>query len=194
MNDIPFSKYKSERKWILNIVSHACRTSLDYRIIEKRYAFRQLFAIYSSRLSDWDLRDQILGLFTRVCEVRYALVDLIKRHYLLVWLSGLVAAVSLGSGSHTAEMSLLGQMIQIYVRVWAALGRRASHDRDASTSPPPLTFLNQMVLLSSELVKKLDANKRRFIEIRMHEKLLVEKQAQPKTVNPTIENNIEFAN
>ena len=36
-------QFKTERKWILNILSYSCRTSLDYRIFEKRFMYLFIF-------------------------------------------------------------------------------------------------------------------------------------------------------
>ena len=84
------SQYKAERKWMLTILSHSCRTSLDFRLFEKRFVYRQLLAIYDSKISDMDTKLAILDVVFKTCNCKYALIDLIKRHYLIIWLSNVV--------------------------------------------------------------------------------------------------------
>ena len=81
------SNFKLKRKWILNVLALSCRTSLDFRLFEKRFIYRQLLAIYDSKISDSETKQSILNIVLRTCGCKYALIELIKRHYLLIWLS-----------------------------------------------------------------------------------------------------------
>ena len=54
--------FKTERKWILSILSYSCRSSLEYRLYEKRFIYRQLLTIYDSKISDLDVKNLILDI------------------------------------------------------------------------------------------------------------------------------------
>ena len=135
-------------------------------------------------MSDWELRDQILMLILKACHIKYALVDLIKRHFLLTWLTSVLVDLSINNSNH--DIALLGKLIEIFTKTWHMLGRHDSNESESSSSspPPPITFLNQMFVLAREFFNKLDVNQRRFVEIRMHEKLSNEKHS--KMVKKTI--------
>lgn len=137
-------------------------------------------------MSDWELRDQILMLILKACHIKYALVDLIKRHFLLTWLTSVLVDLSINNSNH--DMALLGRLIEIFTKTWHMLGRHDS--KESESSPPPITFLNQMFVLAREFFNKLELNQRRFVEIRMHEKLSTEKHS--KTVKKNNFKSIKF--
>jgi hypothetical protein len=178
-------KYKAERKWIVSILSHSCRTSLDYRLCEKRFVYRQLLSIYDSKLSDHELKSLILKVIYQTCACKYALVDLIKRHYILIWLSSVLESLNNGvvvSGQVTdSAVVLFHRMMQIYIRIWSELSSTAavaktegvsdekSQSGESSTTPkqgPPLTFLNQMYMLTKALLSKMIVYHKRVVLVK----------------------------
>lgn len=118
-------KYKVERKWIMNVIAHSCRTTLDYRVIEKRFVFRQLLGIYVTRMCDNDLKDLIVRLIERVCGIKYALIDLVKRQHFLIWLTGVITEQPITSHvNYQNDLSYFIRLMGIFNRIWAMLGRR----------------------------------------------------------------------
>jgi hypothetical protein len=164
------SNYKQERKWILNILASSCRTSLDYRLFEKRFVYRQLLAIYDSKISDLETKTLILNTVLRACNCKYALIQLVKRHYLLIWLSN---ALQGGSKRNGGEMNLqiFYKLTQIYIVIWSQLGiNRVVTDPETKKEqvlPPPLTFLNQMFILMKLFLKKLINSHARLNELKI---------------------------
>jgi hypothetical protein len=132
--------------------------------MEKRFIFRQLLAIYDCKLSDAETRHLILDLLLRVCQSsKYALIDLIKKQFLLVWMTSVVQCVQQGKQLNQTEISLFFKLLKIYNAIWLQLGKS-----DAS-SPPPITFLNQMYILVRLFLLKLAENNRRLIEFDLDE-------------------------
>ncbi len=166
-------KYKIERKWIMNILALSCRTSLDYRLYEKRFIFRQLMSIYSSKMSDLDTKLAILNLIHLTCQCKFALIDLIKRHYLLVWLSNILEEC-LNRSNQQTELNIFYKLIQIYILIWNQLGsNRIVKSEDDSTEQllsPPLTFLNQMFILMKIFLAKLMVNHSKINELKFEYK------------------------
>ena len=158
-------QYKTERKWILNVLAHSCRTSLDYRILEKRFVYRQLMSIYGSKLGEFDIKLSILSLIHKTCKCKFALIDLIRKHYLLVWMSGAVQSSQLNSADN--ELSLFCKLLQVFNAIWLQLGNGAS----AEAAAPPVTFLNQMFALMKLLLnrlaslKEMDANEHKSSQL-----------------------------
>lgn len=165
------ANYKLERKWILNILASSCRTSLDYRLFEKRFVYRQLLAIYDSKISDVETKNLILNIVLRACSCKYALIQLVKRHYLLVWLSNSLEGSSCKKGTTEMNLSIFYKLIQIYILVWNQLGvNRVVTDPETNREqvlPPPLTFLNQMFILMKLFLKKLINNHARLNELKI---------------------------
>lgn len=113
-------------------------------------------SIYDSTLSDTELKGLILDLIYRTCSSsRYALIDLIKRHYLLVWLTSVLESSRSSSSStiDSSKVNLFYKLLLIYNKIWSELGQR----KDESQPAPPITFLNQMSLLANSARLKLIA-------------------------------------
>lgn len=144
---------------MLNILVASSRTSLDYRLFEKRFVYRQIMAIYESKMSDLETKLSILTLIYRTCQCKFALVDLIKRHYLLIWLTNLLES-NLSKSNQQAEISIFYKLIQIYILIWNQLGsnRIVKIDDKEEVVQPPLTFLNQMFILMKLFLAKLITN------------------------------------
>lgn len=146
----------------MTVLSYSCRNSLDYRIMEKRFIFRQLMGIYDSRLSDLELKHLIVNLLLRACESsKYALIDLVKKHYFLIWITSVVNSIKPNN-----DAALFYKFIRLFNLIWRQLGA-TSAKRDAPAAP--ITFLNQMYVLAKVFLKKLVENNRRLIEFNTDE-------------------------
>jgi hypothetical protein len=152
-------QYKTERKWILNILSYSCRTSLDYRIFEKRFIYRQLLAIYSSKLGEYDIKLSILNLIFKTCKCKFALIDLVRKHYLLIWLSGILESSQISQSEN--DLNIFYRQLQIFNLIWSQLGTNSKSQQNKQTESqnivPPITFLNQMYVLMKIFLKKLNS-------------------------------------
>ena len=161
----------------MNILALSCRTSLDYRLYEKRFIYRQLMSIYSSKMGDLDTKISILNLIYLTCQCKFALIDLIKRHYLLVWLSNILEEC-LNRSNQQTEVNIFYKLIQIYILIWHQLGSnrivKSKNDDDDDSSEqilsPPLTFLNQMFILMKIFLVKLMANHSKINELKFEYK------------------------
>ena len=178
-------QYKLERKWILNILVSSCRTSLDYRLYEKRFVYRQLMSIYNSKMSDLDIKLSILSLIYKTSKCKFSLIDLIKRHYLLIWLTNITEQCLLIKSTNTnnnqqTEINILYKLIQIYILIWNQLGSTRTvkatttndddddddNEQQEQIVTPPLTFLNQMFILMKIFLAKLVANHLKIMELK----------------------------
>ena len=141
---------------MLNILSHSCRTSLDFRLYEKRFIFRQMLSIYDSKQSDHDTKLLILNLLHRTCHCKYALVELIKRHYLLLWLTSVLeslnASLNVQQSLKNSAFELYNKMLKIYNLIWQQLSNKLASENKAQL---PITFLNQMHILTKVFHEKL---------------------------------------
>jgi hypothetical protein len=147
-----------ERKWILTILANSCRSSLDYRLFEKRFVYRQLLSIYDSKMSEMDVKILILNLLLKTCECKFALIDLIKRHYFLIWLTGVLVTLNqMRLNQNDSNFNLLFKMIQIFNLIWKQLGVVSSPDHQV-----PITFLNQMYILMKNILNKLSLNHKKL--------------------------------
>ena len=146
-------KFKNERKWILTVLASGCRTSLDYRLLEKRFVYRQVLSIYDSKLSDSELNSLILDLILKTCKCKYALIDLIKRHYLLVWLTNAFEKFHIKNQNLNSSQSK--KLLRIFVLIWQQLGQSESSPQEELL---PITFLNQMFVCSRIIINKLSTN------------------------------------
>jgi len=161
--------YKIERKWMLSILALSCRTSLDFRLFEKRFIYRQLLSIYDSRMSDNETKTTILNIVLRTCNSKYALIELIKRHYLLVWLSNSMEGNLANSRNSEVNMEVFYKQIQIFILIWRQLGanRLIKNGETEEVVPPPLTFLNQMLILMKYILDKLILNHDRLNDLKL---------------------------
>jgi hypothetical protein len=169
-------QYKLERKWILNILVSSCRTSLDYRLYEKRFVYRQLMSIYNSKMSDLDIKLSILSLIYKTSKCKFSLIDLIKRHYLLIWLTNITEQCLLNKSTNNnnnnqqTDINIFYKLIQIYILIWNQLGStrtvKATTNDEQQIVTPPLTFLNQMFILMKIFLAKLVANHLKIMELK----------------------------
>ncbi|CAF0751073.1 unnamed protein product [Brachionus calyciflorus] len=143
--------FKIERKWILSILSVSCRSSLEYRLYEKRFVYRQLLSIYDSKISDYEVKNLILDLLLRTCETKFNLIDLIKKHYFLIWMTSVLETIVIDENKCEHFIKL----IKIYSLIW----RQLSVVKDQKL---PLGFLNQMFVLMRVIREKLAENEKRF--------------------------------
>jgi len=156
-------QYKLERKWIMNILVTSSRTSLDYRLYEKRFVYRQIMAIYDSKMSDLDTKLSILNLIYKTSQCKFSLIDLIKRHYLLIWLSN-ITEQCLTKSNQQIEINIFYKLIQIYILIWNQLGSTRTVENELVN--PPLAFLNQMFILMKIFLAKLVANHLKIMELK----------------------------
>ena len=143
-----FLKHKTERKWILNILQHGLKTALDYRLYEKRFIYRQLLAIYDSRLSDHEMKLDILELIKSTCRLKSCLIDLIKKHYLVIWLTNTIIKLQQDAcgnklNSHdnsNRNKELFNKLCEISLLIWTNINETSN---EIKTTPPAL-FIAQM--------------------------------------------------
>ncbi len=133
---------------------------------EKRFILRQLLAIYNSKFIEPDIKLDILNLLTEICKFKYSLVDLIKRHYFVVWLTN--------SFKLCADLNEFFKLLEIYIMIWNQImyDGNNSEPNDAeermqidgldgtepkAESKAPVLFLNQMFVLMLEILQKFDS-------------------------------------
>ena len=172
--------YKIERKWITDVLIYGCRTSFDYRLCEKRFVFKQLLSIYDSRLSDAELKAGILKLIERTCKNKYSLIELVKKHSLLIWLTDIIEK---DRHSQSPSLGLFCQKVKIFLQVWRTLKPKLNEqdeketqeneDEDdepkesskTSNSTQTWTFLNQMFILSKIMLQILSKNSKKVVQL-----------------------------
>lgn len=93
------SSNPAERLWILNLMADGIREAADYRMCERRNAFRLLFAFY-----DWaagcgsqetPARREILKIISGACRIGSAVADLCYRYNLIGWICGAVHSITM---------------------------------------------------------------------------------------------------
>ena len=81
-------------------------------------------AIYGSRMSEPQTDELVLDIVLRTCAAsHYALVDLVKRHYLLVWMTGALSATAPGS---QGSLGRIMKLVELFNVVWNKLGQVGS--------------------------------------------------------------------
>lgn len=144
--------FREERKWIMNILVWGIRSSLEYRLYEKRFLYRQILSIYDSKISDFELKNLILDLLIKTCESKYALIDLIKKQFFIIWLSSVLNSLVVDE----TKIDLFLKMIKMYNLIWSQLSIGKRDDR------LPIGFLNQMMTFGKSIKCKLSESKVRF--------------------------------
>lgn len=105
-------------------------------------------------MSEMDVRILILNLLLKTCECKFALIDLIKRHYFLIWLTSVLESQNqMRLNQNDSNMNLFIKVIQIFNLIWSQLGIVTSPDHQV-----PITFLNQMYILMKNILNKLSLN------------------------------------
>lgn len=84
-------EHHAERKWLLELMHEGLRDSRDYRIYEKRYAFKLLMSYYQCSLATTDEKRLILQLLRLACRMKSSTVDLCKNYNLIGWISSVIA-------------------------------------------------------------------------------------------------------
>lgn len=151
----------------MNILSHSCRSALDYRLFEKRFIFRQLLSIYDSKLSDQDTKISILNIILKTADCKYALIDLIRRQYLLVWLASVLENNSVRLLSNEMKVNFFQKFIELYVLIWKQLGKASKSIKDGEETEykPPNTFLNQMYIIMQALNRIILLNYKKISDL-----------------------------
>jgi hypothetical protein len=129
----------------MNILRYGLKTGLDYRLYEKRFIYRQLLAIYDSKLSDHEMKLDILELIKSTCQLKPALIDLIKKHYLIIWLTNTIIKLQQDQGdkllqNNNKNLDLFNKLSEIYLIIWSKITESSF---ETKTNPPAL-FLTQM--------------------------------------------------
>ncbi|RNA27971.1 Nucleolar pre-ribosomal-associated 1 [Brachionus plicatilis] len=148
-------EFREERRWIMTVLVSGIRSSLEYRLYQKRFIYRQLLSIYESKMSDNDLKSLILDLLIKTCESKYALIDLVKKHFFIIWLSSVLNSLLIDE----KKIFLFIKMLSIYNLVWKQLGAVGADER------LPLGFLNQMLALGKIIKAKLSSSGVKFEEM-----------------------------
>jgi hypothetical protein len=105
-------------------------------------------------MSELDVKILILNLLFKTCECKFALIDLIKRHYFLIWLTSVLENLNqMRLNQNDSNFNLFFKMIQIFNLIWTQLGVVSSPDHQV-----PITFLNQMYVLMKSILNKLSLN------------------------------------
>ena len=114
-------------------------------------------AIFTSKLGEYDIKLSILNLIFKTCKCKFALIDLIRKHYLLIWMSGVLESSHISQNEN--DLNIFYKLLQIFNLIWSQLGNnsgpRDQKQLDARNTTPPITFLNQMYALMNIFVKKL---------------------------------------
>lgn len=147
--------FREERKWIMNVLVSGIRSSLEYRLYEKRFVYRQLLSIYDSKMSDFELKNLILDLLMKTCESKYALIDLIKKHFFIIWLSSVINTLVVDE----TKIFVFVKMLKIYNMIWMQLGYGKKDER------LPMGFLNQMLTLGKVVKAKLCTSEVKFEDL-----------------------------
>ncbi len=73
-----------------------------------------MLSIYNSKFIDSDVKIDILNLLKETCKFKYSIYDLIKKHYLIVWLTNSVKK-SIDTSTNLSEFF---KLTEIYIMIW----------------------------------------------------------------------------
>lgn len=163
---------------MLTILRYGLKTTLDYRLYEKRFIYRQLLSIYDSKFSDYETKLSILELIKSTCYIKYALIDLIKRHYLIIWLTNtlikqqedeqifhLQQRQDKQRKNYSNTQNLFYKLCEIYLLIWHQLdvenneinenkmNQESEKEVKSNDFKPPILFLTQMFTLMRIFIK-----------------------------------------
>lgn len=110
-------------------------------------------------MSDLELKTLILNLLLRTCECKFALIDLVRKHYFLIWMTSVLESNHFKhstSLSNESNVNLFIGLIKIYNLIWKQLGK---------SEIVPLTFLNQMYILMKLFLEKMTLNSKYVMDM-----------------------------
>lgn len=129
-------------------------------------------------MSDFETKSLILSVLHRTSECKFALIDLIRRHYFLIWMTSVLETnqfkFSSQNSSNDSQFCLFLSIVQIYNLIWNQLGKERTVERvDEESSNTttteivgaPLAFLNQMYILMKLIEQKMILSSKKLIEI-----------------------------
>jgi len=145
-------EHKIETKWILSILRYGLKTGLDYRLYEKRFIFRQLLGSYDTGLSNHESKLEILELIKSSCNLKSVLIDLIKKHSLIIWLSNAITRLKIvANNNNKNNFEIFYKLSEIILLVWSTITQQKS-------STPPALFIKEffpLLSISLEYFSKL---------------------------------------
>ena len=158
--------HKFESKWILGILRHGLKTGLDYRLYEKRFIFRQVLASYDSGLSSYESKLDILELIKSSCHLKSVLIDLIKKHSLIIWLSNAITRCQIHGANtrhqgdqNNKNIEIFYKLCEIIILIWTTI-------TSSSTTPPPALFIKEffpLVNISLDYFSKLTTTTHNYL-------------------------------
>ncbi|UJR08114.1 hypothetical protein I4U23_012391 [Adineta vaga] len=86
--------YKYERGWILNLLKHGIKDSIDYTLCTNAYVFKTLMTFYNCSLCDDTTKLEILNVFHATSKVQDMLMALLFDYGFLLWLQSLINTCS----------------------------------------------------------------------------------------------------
>ncbi|XP_052811297.1 nucleolar pre-ribosomal-associated protein 1-like [Mya arenaria] len=138
-------QHREERQWILSLMVDGLRETADYRIFEKRFAFKMLLGVFDSCLSDYSMQLQIVNLLTRACAERSVAKDLCNNHGFLVWLA------NTANNLITEKVQLVSAVTGLVHSLWDSLERPS----EKSENPVSLAVCSQMAAILHTLLQSL---------------------------------------
>ncbi|CAF4873040.1 unnamed protein product [Rotaria magnacalcarata] len=99
-------EYKYERGWILNLLKHGIKDTIDYTLCTKAYVFKTLMAFYDCSLCDDSIKLEILNVFYSTSKIQEMLMSLLFDYGFLLWLQVIVKNCS------SESLMLLSGIIQ----------------------------------------------------------------------------------
>ncbi|CAF3804636.1 unnamed protein product, partial [Adineta steineri] len=84
------TEYKYERGWILNLLKHGIKDSIDYTLCTKAYVFKTLMTFYNCSLCDDSTKIEILNVFHSTSKLQDVLMSLLFDYGFLLWLQILI--------------------------------------------------------------------------------------------------------
>ncbi|CAF2111935.1 unnamed protein product, partial [Rotaria magnacalcarata] len=99
-------EYKYERGWILNLLKHGIKDTIDYTLCTKAYVFKTLMAFYDCSLCDDSIKLEILNVFYSTSKIQDMLMSLLFDYGFLLWLQVIVKNCS------SESLMLLSRIIQ----------------------------------------------------------------------------------
>ncbi|CAF3637003.1 unnamed protein product [Rotaria socialis] len=99
-------EYKYERGWILNLLKHGIKDTIDYTLCTKAYVFKTLMTFYDCSLCDDSIKLEILNVFYSTSKIQDMLMSLLFDYGFLLWLQVIVKNCS------SESLMLLSGIIQ----------------------------------------------------------------------------------
>ncbi|CAF0988647.1 unnamed protein product [Adineta ricciae] len=87
-------EYKHERGWILNLLKHGIKDSIDYTLCTNAYVFKTLMTFYNCSLCDDTTKMEILNVFHATSKLQDMLMSLLFDYGFLLWLQNLIKTCS----------------------------------------------------------------------------------------------------